>query len=379
MSNRRWSQLYDYLADILQSYLARPGGPVQNPTPRFLIDLMPANGNLGEGLLARGVMPNVRRYLDAAALVDAPGVGVQIQFPLFDGAMLGGQADEFVEFYREVAHEIRERGLVFYAETSPVFAGTRFSDVPVSYAGMSPEEYVQRRAEMAQIIIEEIQPDYLSFVHEVSTERILTGLNVTDAMLVTALADLSFWSGDGTKVGGGLPAWADGKPDWTGEPVESRELMRRYAQAGSFYNAHFYPAQTALGPHSENELHQLQWMLGSLPTGTEIVVGETWLYKAMAWELAGGDPMARADKIYARDAFEFWDNLDVLFLQAMHRLAQIAGISYINLFWSRHLFAYQTEGRTVDEKALNRKVMDAIAAGTLTKTGEMCRQLNRLQ
>lgn len=376
MSNRRWSQLREYLAEILQDYLSQPDDPAQNPAPRFLIDLMPANGNLGEGLLARGVMPNVRRYLDAAALVDAPGVGVQIQYPLFDEGMVGALAEDFIEFYCDVAHEIRQRGLVFYAETSPLFSGTRFSDVPVSYAGMSPESYVQQRAKMAQIIIEQIKPDYLSFVHEVSTERILTGLDVTDAMLVTALAELSFWSGAETKVGGGLPAWADGKPDWMGEPVELRELMRRYAQAGDFYNAHFYPAQTALSPRSNSELYQLQWMLGSLPPGTEIVVGETWLYKAMAWELAGGDPMARADKIYARDAFEFWDDLDALFLQAIHRLARVAGIRYINLFWSRHLFAYQTEGRTVDEKALNRKVMDAIATGALTRTGEMCRQLN---
>lgn len=360
--NDKWQKLYKYLEGILNGFLRDfQNYPVKNPSPKFLIDLMPANGNLGERLLERAAMTQVRRYLDGAALVNAPGVGLQIQFPLLDAGMMGQYAvKEYLKFFAKVAQEVSDRGLLLYAETSPVFAGTRFSDVTVDYAGMSVTDYVQRRADMARLIVAEIEPDYLSLAHEVSTERMLTGVNIIDADMVAALHELALWSDSPTRIGGGVPTWEGG--DHHG-----------YAQAGDFYNAHLYPVGT-MGRASVHRSY-LEAAIATLPLDTEIVIGETWLYKAHPWELVGGDPMERSSHIYARDYYDIWEPLDALFLQALYKLAQSAGISYINLFWSRHLFAYLTDMRG-DEADLNKATLDAISNARLTAAGEMCQQLN---
>ena len=375
MNNNKWQALYDYLEGVLKTFLNDfQAHPVVNPSPRFLIDLMPANGNLGAQLLSRTTMTQVKRYLDGAALVNAPGVGLQIQFPLLDAGMMGQYAvKEYLKFFVKVAEEVRQRGLLLYTETSPVFAGTKFSDVVVDYAGMTTADYVQRRTEMARLIIAEIAPDYLSLAHEVSTERMLTGIDVTDADMIAALHDLSLWENDEneTRVGGGLPSWEGGDGS-------------TYAEAGEFYNAHVYPIATYQSLHqifhknfgvANYTLVALSGVMTGLPAGVERVIGETWLYKAHPWEIAGDNPMERAERIYARDYYDIWEPLDALFLQALHLLAQVAGISYINLFWSRHLFAYLTDRRD-GETELNKATLDAIRDGRLTQAGEVCRQLN---
>lgn len=364
--NKRWQKLYDYLEGVLKGFLDDASREhIVNPSPKFLLDLMPANGNLGEALLRRNIVSDVRLYLDGVEKVGAPGVGVQIQYPLLDAEIMGQYAvDGYLRFYEKVAEEVRRRGLLLYAETSPVFSGTRFSNLVISYAGMTPAEYVQRRVAQAQMIADVLEPDYLSLAHEVSTERLLTGLDVTDAQMVAALSDMNFWHTGTTRIGGGLPAWED-----------NSSLTEQYGQAGDFYTAHLYPIKTGLREDAGSQLHDLFWALRGLPTNHEKIIGETWLYKATAFELLGGSPMERADRIYARDMYAIWDPLDALFLQAIHLLAQVAGISYVNLFWSRHCFAYATDSRA-DEAQLNRDVMTAIRAGALTQTGQVCRQLN---
>lgn len=367
-TNKRWSKLYQYLEGVLTGFLdVASEANVVNPSPKFLLDLMPANGNLGESLLRRNIMSDVRLYLDGVEKVGAPGVGVQIQYPLLDAAIMGQYTvDGYLRFYEKVTGEVRRRGMVLYAETSPVFSGTRFSNLVISYTGMTPAEYVQRRVAQAQMIADVLEPDYLSLAHEVSTERLLTGLDVTDAQMVAALSDMNFWHTGTTRIGGGLPAWED-----------NSSLTEQYGQAGDFYTAHLYPIKTKLREDAGSQLGYLFRALRGLPADHKRIIGETWLYKATAFELMGGGPMEQADRIYARDMYAFWSPLDALFLRAMHKLAQVAGISYVNLFWSRHCFSYWQKPGRADEAALNRDVMQAIKNGTLTETGEMCRELNQ--
>ena len=69
----------------------------------------------------------------------------------------------------------------------------------------------------------------------------------------------------------------------------------------------------------------------------EVVVGEAWLYKASAAEVAGGVDFV---SVIPRDSLAYWAPLDAGYIDTIARFAARHGISFVSFYWAQFLFGY---------------------------------------
>lgn len=327
-------------------------------------ELTPASGNLGRTLLEPRSMDLVRQYLDGLRGMGLTGVGVQISYPLLVPDY--PDSDKYLAFYQQVVQEAHQRGFKVLIETSPVFAGTQFSNVEVNYQGLTKETYFQQRKDMVLTIASEIRPDYLSLTHEPNTEVALTGVRMSVDDFVNFVNDTlnSLDRSNGILYGAGNGTWED------------RVYIERYIQETSvdFINIHIYPV-TGSGGNQLQIAAELAQM--SRDAGKRLVVGETWLYKATADELSRPLGDVSLGEYYARDPYSFWQPLDIRFIQNVVDLGRAYEFDFISFFWSRYFFAYVNYNdvpRNIDSTGLFRMVNQAafanLQAGKYSATGE---------
>jgi hypothetical protein len=305
-------------------------------------------------------------FLDRFQELGARGVTIQIVYPLFDEGF--PRHGEYVEFYRAVVSEVRQRGLLLLIETSAPFAGTEFSSLPVDYSGKTPEVYLKERLEQARAIAHELQPDYLSLAEEEQTERMLTGLDISDDAYLEFLrsAPAAIDPPPGVKLGAGSGSW------------ESTEFIQRIIAETplDYVDIHVYPLSNGFSDYLEVAA---EWASAARAAGKEAVIGESWLYKVSEEELQAG---VGFQDVFGRDAYSFWEPLDVLFMQTAVELGRASGVRLLSYFWSNYLFAYvdydqvspglsQAEVRQTSNAATWR----AVTGGELSATGEEFRRL----
>ncbi len=329
------------------------------------LELLVANGNRGEDLLQPGTLDATRLFLDRFSELGAKGVTLQIVYPLFDERF--PRHDEYVEFYRAVVHEIRQRGLLLLIETSAPFVGTQYSSLNVEYSGKTPEGYLQERLAQARAIAHELQPDYLSIAEEQVTERRLTGLDLsTDAYLdFLRSAPAAVDPPSGVKLGAGSGSW------------ESPDLIQRIISETSldYVDIHVYPLSNGFTDYLEVTS---QWASAARAAGKQVVIGEAWLYKTSVEELQDGIGF---QDVFGRDAYSFWQPLDALFMETAVELARASGVQLLSFFWSNYLFAYADHAQVSDltgrelQQAANAAAGGAIVRGELSDAG---REFQRL-
>ena len=297
----------------------------------------------------------------ASKELGATGVAVQIIYPLL------GQdyphSDEYLNFYRAVAGEVRKRGLTLIIATGAPFSGTEFSPLHIDYSDKTPQSYLQERLEQAAVIARELRPDYLCLSEEQSTERMLTGLDITTNDYIDFLrsAPAAINPPSGVRLGAGSGSW------------ESPDLIRRLIKDTSldFVDIHIYPLSN--GPTDYLQVTS-DWAAAARAAGKDVVIGEAWLYKASVKELQGG---IGYQEVYGRDAYSFWQPLDVLFMQTAVDLGRATGVRYVSFFWSRYLFGYVNyedvpPGATglALQQAANLASWTALSRGELSATGQ---------
>jgi hypothetical protein len=170
-----YALLYSTLQGTLNnysSYLSTIATQVSSPVV-FGAELLTANGNRGTALLAPGVMQSVTLYLNRLQEMGIRGVTIEIGYPLYTPDFPNYQ--HYVQFYKQVAQEIRNRGMKLDVESSVIFANTQFSGITFSYAGISWNQFEAGRKQMIQAIIQDLKPDYLNMGAEPDTEYKLTG------------------------------------------------------------------------------------------------------------------------------------------------------------------------------------------------------------
>lgn len=145
------------------------------PPPPLLIwraELLQANANQGEALLQPNVMPGVHLFLDH---FKAPGfraatvsVNCSLLAPSFP------HAAEYAAFYREVACEVRCRGMKLEVESGVLSANTALSSVTLDYRASSFADFVAARGQYVAALVREMAPDWLDLCAEPDTEAKLT-------------------------------------------------------------------------------------------------------------------------------------------------------------------------------------------------------------
>lgn len=348
-----------FLLSVIASFMHTPYERTY-PGPMLCADWAVLNGNNGESLLRPSVWDEARRYLDGLQAMGTRAVGLQMQYPLFDDAFPRNEA--YKQLYQQAVEEARARGLYVYAETSPAFTGTPYSQIEWDYAGMTPEEYLLRRGMMAADIVAVTHPHALSVVHEIETERLLTGYDHLVPADFTSVMDRARKAGDGlaepTLIGGGAPITA---------PFEDIQVFDRL---GDFVNIHLYPLAVMERLQVVNMLCKLVDVAHRL--SKPVVVGETWSFKAHPLEMRGENIIAQSLAFYARDPYALWESVDVSFLEAMYRVGEVAPVVLVNCFWSRYGYAYyHGESQDADyvNRFVNRKAVRNMERRRMTDTG----------
>ncbi len=362
-----YAQLYSTLQtqlDNYSAYLSSIDTHAHYPVI-FGTELLAANGNRGTALLAPGTLQGVILYLNRLQEMGIRGVTVEIGYPLYTPSFPNYQ--NYVQFYKQVAQEVRNRGMKLNVESSVMFANTPFSGVTFNYASIPWTQFEAERKQMLQTIIQDLQPDYLNFGAEPDTEYKLTGytqFNSPDQYVAYVNYILTGLNRGQTLVGSGVGTW--GNLQYAQDDAANTTL--------DYIVTHVYPI---VGQASMQQILTIANI--AKQHNKRVVLDEAWLSKADTLQ-----PTSIADltTLYGLDTFSFWAPLDQKFLANIVKSAQITNIEYISPFWSTYFFSYLDYNSTTSQASYdqlrqmdNQQAYANVLADQFSSTGRYYAQL----
>jgi len=354
-----YQQLYDELSgklDTFDEYLNSLSNGTKNKIT-FGTELLPANGHQGSKLLTQENYAGTLVYLDALQSLGIQGVKVSINYPIL--ATDFPNSNGYLEYYKNLAQELRKRNMTMLVAIGNLLPDPSFTDLQVSFSNLTFTEYRQTKREIAETIIREIHPDYLTLANEPSTEAMTTGLKVTvPEFTETVRYILSGLDREGVLVGAGAGTWND--LDYVKSLARDTDI--------DYIDVHIYPA---------NYLEQSVTIADiAHASGKRLIIGEAWTYKVYESELGDLGHIATQADMFGRDVYSFWAPLDSKFLEILVKLANYRGYQFISPFWSKYFFGYldySTVPKNITYKQMaqlsNQKAMQNILEHRFTDTG----------
>jgi len=321
-----YQAMYSTLSQILNDFNQTLGGiqPVASHGVIYATELLPADSNIGDRLLAPQTMQGIIKYLNAIQKLGIDGVTIDISYPVLVPTF--PNYNQYLNFYESVVQQVRSRGMKIDVESeTPLLAG--YPGLPlgsVSYANLTYSAYVSEDRAMIQTVITDLHPDYLNIGTETDTLQMLLhypeistpqGWGTYINSLLTGLNKGT------TKINVGLGSW---------DPIGYLYATLNDSAIDAI-DVHVYPVYgnylsilTQIGRLSEEY-------------NKPIVIDEMWLHKSVMNEGHNFDTDAQ---ISARNLYSFWIPLDEEFLQLMSKYAQVYDVAYLSPFEATNLFAY---------------------------------------
>jgi hypothetical protein len=345
----------------LNPILAAPWGRKTGPTA-FGVELLVANRNRGEGLLNEQVLQAAALTLDRLKQIGVKSVSLSIPYPILTRSF--PETPAYREFYRQVAAEVRQRGLLLVVEMGTMFRAPEVSPLPVDDKGLTREHFNAGLREMAAAVLADIHPDYLTVLSEPDTQARNTGLAFSASQFaatvksaVTGLDPGSTW------LGAGAGTWL--ALDYFKALADIPEL--------NYLDLHIYPIQ--LGFASARVLKATE---AARARGKGISIGDAWLSKITGRELGRINPV----EAFARDAYSFWQPLDERFVATVVNLAHAIQAEFCSFSGMDFLYAYVDYTPETSRLAPAQLMQvsraaaaEKILAGTLSGTGERFKDL----
>ena len=247
------------------AFQAMAGSPASAGSTTVGVELLAANGNIGTGLLTSHAISGVDTELDAARSLGIRGVTVCVSFPM----LLPGTPDSsrYLSFYEHVAQQVRARGMVLSVEENPIFAGTPLTTLPISYSGLTLTSYAAEERQEAQIIIDDLGPQYLSLLPEPDTYSSVLHLAIDTPAAATQVVtdELTGLNRGATLVGAGTGTWSS--------PAIDQSLL---TTSIDYLDVHVYPEAPADLANLARDVSAAK------AAGRPLVMDETWPYKDFA-------------------------------------------------------------------------------------------------
>lgn len=345
----------------LNPILAGPWGPKTGPTA-FGVELRVADRNRGEDLLDAQVRRETALTLDRLQQIGVTCVSLTIPYPILTRSF--PETPAYREFYRQVAAEVRQRGLLLVVEMGTMSRASEASQLPVGYSGLTREHFNAGLHEMAEAVIADIHPDYLTVLSEPDTQTRNTGLAFSASQFAAAVTSAVRGLNPGsTWLGAGAGTWL--ALDYFKALADVPEL--------NYLDLHIFPIQ--LGFASDRVRKATE---AAKARGKRVAVGAAWLYKISSREFGRIDPA----EAFARDAYAFWQPLDERFVATVVNIAHTIQAEFCSFFGMDRLYAYV--GFTPEtSKLAPAQLMQAgraaagekILAGKLSDTGERFKKL----
>ena len=143
----------------------------------YCTSLISANSTRGEALLEPQVIDGIKIYLEALDSLGVGAIDLAIQYPILVESF--PNSDQYLEFYKQVVQEVRNRGFKLIIGTQSTFRDTLFGhlDVDSFYVDLTVERYKTEKKQMIETVITELQPNYFTIETEPSTMEMNLGLD----------------------------------------------------------------------------------------------------------------------------------------------------------------------------------------------------------
>jgi hypothetical protein len=323
---RRW--LADYRAAV------DANSPGVQSRPVFGGHLLTADSNRAGALLQPDAMKWVELSLDRFEQLGMRGVTLNLGYPLLMPWF--SDSDRYLEYYKKVARAVRRRGMLLAVEQIVLYTGSEFSPFDFELPDLTLEKYTEDQAQMAQIIIDELAPDYLTILHEPDTVAELTGLRsmLTPAVATAYVNDVLAKTRRGeTRIGAGSGSWSS--------PLFAGDFSRNTGV--DYIDVHIYWI------NAESIANAYAMARAAREHGKPVVISEAGLYKSTGEGREGMplgedlEPSPNVDgvvAVYRRDVFSFWQPLDSEFLDITARFARSVDTRYLSAYWTNMFFSY---------------------------------------
>jgi hypothetical protein len=323
--------------------------------------LLFADGNRGTQLFLPQTLPEVNQEINTLARVGVRGVSVQVSFPL----LLPSTANSarYAQFYEQVASDVARHHMVLNVEENPVLVGTPFAlSANVSFAGLTDVTYAEEQAQMAQIIVDDLHPAYLSLMTEPDTYATYIGLPDLDQPAASAAVvsqEVQLIKRGSTLLGAGAGSWS------------STQFDRDYATTGiNYIDLHIYPTEPQFVANAVSDVGEAK--AAHLP----VVMDEFYFFPSVVFD---GQGTVEKHEI---EPFTFVDPLETQFLATFTEFAQKEGIRYVDAFDSNDFIAkitWQPSDDTSSLRSVNELydpvLKQDLALGNITAVGRAYGQM----
>jgi len=376
--NTTCSELQGYL-DTFGNTIASQWNGAKSPVA-FGGELTTADANRGlQTLLSPNTLTGVGVQLNGLANAGVQSVTIGIGFPILDQPFYQYNNDPqdyatVLSFYQSVMAAVRSHGMKVVIETSVLFPSYA-TDLPLTayYATLSAAQLTAGRAQVAQTIAQQLEPDWLNLGSEPDTQSALLGLPAEYTPQQYA-AEISTIVGQLRAAGiSGKPLIGAGIGSWQTNGTSYIQALT--ATGLDFIDLHIYSINlgflSALVPYIDM----------AHAAGKGAAISEAWMRKLTDEQLQGKNEygiigLLSTSATTSLDNFSFWSPLDSRFLGELIDLAWWKNLYSISPFPTQFFFAYldysQTSNLTPDQ--LNTaEIISASAAlrsGTLSATGQ---------
>lgn len=329
---------------------------------RFGVELLVANSNRGEILLTERTFKASVLTLDRLQSLGVKCVALSIQFPVLVPSQ--PQAGSYLKFYKRLIGEIRHRRLTVIIEMGTLFKEPEFSKLRVDYSKLTLADFKVQLGRMAQLIVTELKPDYLTIITEPDTQSRNTGLDFSVSNFASTIQHVvEAVEPSGVKLGAGAGTWS---------PMNYFTALVKIRQL-DYIDLHIYPIQRSFVVNRVGRITRT-----AAAHDKKISIGEAWLYKVSQSELGRISPVTA----FARDVFSFWQPLDSRFIEMLVDLSRRADAEFCSLFWMKYLYGYidyNSHTRTLAPQVLinmaDQTAGHRILENRLNQTGELFQKL----
>jgi chitodextrinase len=339
---------------------------------KFAGQLTDANCNTGPALLQPSSFTLIQSEILLLKAMGVKAVSVEVSYPMLDPAFFNsiGQPSyqsQFTTFYANVASAIRAQGLGVIVESQsmiPTGLQSKWgSGLQNYYASITTfQAYQQARAQTAAIVAQTMQPDYFVLQEEPDTEDAQSTqtsagtVSGSTSMLNGTLAAVRQVNIPGMKVGAGFGTWLQEYQLFANSftrqhcgQLVSGQIQPCISQPLDFLDMHIFPVNEHTvfcspppNPKPCTAPNFWQNAMTTLSTANAanlpMTISQTWLRKTRdgEWLQINGD----IDE--AREAYTFWEPLDLSFLQTIYDLANYGHMSFVVPFNTQSYSAYLT-------------------------------------
>jgi hypothetical protein len=354
---------YTTLQEDLASFNSSLGQVPSSPNSfTYSASLVTADGNQGTDILTASKQNGVNINLDAYQAMGLREVEISIPYPLLDPAF--PNSSQYLNYYTRLVQNVHERGMKALIESHVVFAGTGYSSINYSFAGLPYSQFVSRSIAQNQLIIDQIRPDYLDIGTEADTEAALTGYHQLDtptgwtSFIEQQLSSLNR-TGSPTKLCAGAGTWL------------GVEFMQGFANDPrlDFLTTHVYPL------YGNNLQTLIQMGQIAHKSNKRLAISEYWsetvTVRSPPPGTGVGGPFADHQQVWG-----FASVIDIPMLKLMAKFSQIYPVELFSPFSEEYFFAYlnytpqlDSEGYFTLKSQIDKVWSQGMRSDTLTPTG----------